>query len=212
VSWPIRVAKLISGESDLTHVIVVGFDERDNTFQCATFGARDERDKFNAAAMGEHVMAFLGGVPLAFPPNEDFRNPLRVELAKVTAERDVLVETIRSASNWSLVLMGQHWQEAEDAMKEMLRTAINHTRSAEKPEGTVTQIPAEREAVLRTAWRAAQRERDKLQAELDGVRRELAKVTAERDALLEAIRTWLHDGDVKGIARALEQAYDKVKP
>lgn len=87
MSKPIQVAaaKDVAEQSDCTHVVIVGFDEREPMFQCATFGLRDERDKFNAAAMGEHVIAFLGGLPLAFPPHDDFRNPLKKQIADARA-------------------------------------------------------------------------------------------------------------------------------
>lgn len=70
---PVKVARGIAIESDLTHVVVIGFDERENMFQTATFGLRDDRDKVNAAAMGEYLTKILGGDLAQGKTFEDFR-------------------------------------------------------------------------------------------------------------------------------------------
>jgi hypothetical protein len=70
---PVKVARGIAIESDLTHVVVIGFDERENMFQAATFGLRDKRDKENAAAMGEYLMSIVGADLAQGKSFEDFR-------------------------------------------------------------------------------------------------------------------------------------------
>ena len=74
---PVNTAQNIAETYNKTHVVIVGYDERINMFHRTTFGLRDDRDKQNAAAMGEHIMKALGATPLVV---DDFGAPSQLSL------------------------------------------------------------------------------------------------------------------------------------
>ena len=57
---PVDDAKRIAERYQKTHVVIVSYDETINVMHVTTYGLRDQRDKQNAANIGEFIANQLG--------------------------------------------------------------------------------------------------------------------------------------------------------